>query len=285
MIKPAQIAVIASGLVLTLALFFWGDLKGPAKPMPSPAEQQNANTPHQSTFNLESYKQQQLAKLAAAQKDLFADLETKALNEKDATKKKALLNQLIIASEQNQLDVLACVYSKQISELDNSIDSWTKTGDNFTQTYSLDTSQSELKHYLLHEAIASYTAAQRLDTANVKTKIRLASAYMDGGEQVMEGVQILLGIVRDNPNNIDANFILGRYGIISGQYDKAVQRLTKVVELDPRNFEAHLLLGEAYFSLGQKEKAIEYYQKSKALINNPQFSAEIDAYIEKIKNS
>jgi tetratricopeptide (TPR) repeat protein len=246
---------------------------------------QHAGAASEPEFDEAAYREQQFALLPEEQRKLMRDLETKAAAAADHAEKKNLLNQLIAASEKNKLEYMACMYSLQIAELDNTPEAWTKTGDNFTETYSADTTNSPERHFMVHKAVESYQKALDFDTANVESKIRLGSAYMDEGAQVMQGVQILLSIVRSDPDNLKANFILGRYGIISGQYEKAVQRLTKVIQLDPRNFEAHLLLGEAYNALGQKDKAIEYYEKCKALADDPNFSAEIDAYIKKIKNS
>ena len=77
--------------------------------------------------------------------------------------------------------------------------------------------------------------------------------------------------------------ILGKLAIQSGQFDKAERRLAMVVSRQPDNTEAMYFLAEAYKGLGQKEKAVEWFEQCKKLVNNPDFSAEIDRYMQSMK--
>ena len=85
--------------------------------------------------------------------------------------------------------------------------------------------------------------------------------------------------------NVPANFMLGRMAIVSGQFDKAIQRFERVVRQEPTNAEAYYLLADSYLAVGQKEKAIEALKNCKKLIKNPTFATEIDKYINKIIKS
>lgn len=235
-------------------------------------------------FDFAAYKESTLSKIAPDQKALINGLEEKATKENDKAAKKELLNQLIAVCEKNKLDAIACTYSKQIAQADNTAEAWIKTGDNYSETYGSDSISDSLRIYLAQNAQKCYQEALERKPEDTDTKIKLAGTYMDG-QQPMSGVSILLDIVRKDSNNIKAQFILGRYGIVSGQYDKAVLRLTRVTEIDPKNTDAWFLLAQAYSGLGKKDKAIESFEKCKKLVNDPQISAEIDNYIEKIKNS
>jgi len=129
------------------------------------------------------------------------------------------------------------------------------------------------------EAEKLLTQAEALDPENDSIQVSLANSEVASGE-VMQGVQRLLKVVGKDPDNIQANLMLGRMSITSGQYDKAVQRLEKVVNLQPENTEALYFLAEAYKATGKKEKAISTFEKCKQLVNNPDFSKEIDDYIK-----
>ena len=99
----------------------------------------------------------------------------------------------------------------------------------------------------------------------------------------MQGVQRLLKITEKDPNNLQANLMLGRLSVTSGQYDKAVARLEKVVAQAPENTEALYFLAEAYKGHGDTEKAIKTFERCKQLVNDPAFSKEIDNYINSFK--
>ena len=99
----------------------------------------------------------------------------------------------------------------------------------------------------------------------------------------MQGVSILLDIVHKDSTNIDALLLLGRFGIISGQYDKALARLEKILHLRPQNSEAMLLMAEAYNAQGNKTKAVEMLERCKKTVTAPEAKKEIEHYIESIK--
>ncbi len=103
--------------------------------------------------------------------------------------------------------------------------------------------------------------------------------------QTMKGIQQLLQVVKKDSNNMQAQLVLGIGGVISNQYDKAIERLTKVVSFDPHNLEAVSWLADAYSAVGDKKNAIKWYQQSKHLVNNPDFSKEIDARIKALNGN
>jgi tetratricopeptide (TPR) repeat protein len=82
--------------------------------------------------------------------------------------------------------------------------------------------------------------------------------------------------------HFNGNLALGKFGIISGQYDKAVNRLEKVLSLQPENAEALFLSGEAYSNLGLNEKAISCFSKCKEIVENEDLKKEIDAYLQQL---
>jgi cytochrome c-type biogenesis protein CcmH/NrfG len=111
----------------------------------------------------------------------------------------------------------------------------------------------------------------------------LAASYIEGTGETMQGVQLLLGVTREKPNNIQANLMLGRLSIQSGQFDKALGRFETVLKQEPENTEALYFLAETYKGKGNKEKAIELFEKCKKVVNKPQFSKDIDAYVNSFK--
>jgi cytochrome c-type biogenesis protein CcmH/NrfG len=108
---------------------------------------------------------------------------------------------------------------------------------------------------------------------------------MDGTPDAMSGVTILRDIVSKDSNNIEAQFTLGRFGIVSQQYDKAIKRLEKVVSLQPSNADAYLLLGEAYEKSGDIKMAVGSLEKARKLIKDPSFNKEIANYIDQLKKN
>ncbi len=129
------------------------------------------------------------------------------------------------------------------------------------------------------QAVALFEKANSLSPSD-SSKIDLASAYIEGTGETMQGVQLLLGVVREDPNNVSALLMLGRLAIQSGQWDKAIERFTHVLQQDPQNTEALYFVAEAYKGKGDRTKAVEYFERAKKVVNNPEFSRDVDAYLK-----
>lgn len=129
------------------------------------------------------------------------------------------------------------------------------------------------------QAIDCFNGALAINPDNDTTKLALASGYIDGTREVMKGVAVLREITEKKPDHIPANLVLGRMSIQSGQFDKAVGRFETVLKAEPENKEALYFLAEAYKGKGDKKKAKELFEQCKKLVNNPEFSKEIDNYI------
>ncbi|MEO8720173.1 MAG: tetratricopeptide repeat protein [Ginsengibacter sp.] len=140
-------------------------------------------------------------------------------------------------------------------------------------------------------AATLFEKALKLNPDNQELQVGLGSCYVYGegmignATQTMKGIQQLLQVVKKDSNNMQAQLVLGIGGVISNQYDKAIERLTKVVSFDPHNLEAVSWLADAYSAVGDKKNAIKWYQQSKHLVNNPDFSKEIDARIKALNGN
>lgn len=135
-------------------------------------------------------------------------------------------------------------------------------------------------------AIDLFERAIQLNPANDELKIGLGSCYIfgkgrtGGPQQTMKGIQQLLEVVRKDSTNMKAQLVLGIGGYVSGQYDKAIDRLQKVVIAEPGNLEAIAFLADTYAAKGDKTEAIKWYQLSKRLAGNPEYSKEVDERIK-----
>lgn len=183
---------------------------------------------------------------------------------------------------QHKQPTAAAYYFTEAAKLENSEKSL-----NFAARLNSDLLRSaespSVRAWAAQQAIASYEQLLKLNPDNDTVKMALASCYIDGTSQPMQGIQLLLGITREEPDNIQANLMLGQLSIRSGQMDKAEERFEKVLTIEPENTEALYFLAEVYKSKGNKEKAIELLEECKRIVNNPQFSSEIDNYIKTFK--
>lgn len=173
-------------------------------------------------------------------------------------------------------------YAMKLAKQNPSVQNYLQAGDYSAQL--LESAPDEKsRNYLQDNILYAYSEAAQLDSTDNDIKLRLAAAYIEISPQPMQGVAILLDVVRKDSTNIDAQLLLGRFGIVSGQYDKAIVRLEKVLYLQPQNSEAMLLLAEAYNNQGNNKKALDLLERCKKTVTNPQLRKEIEGHIEQIK--
>lgn len=66
------------------------------------------------------------------------------------------------------------------------------------------------------------------------------------------GIQKLLGVVRQDSNNVRAIYHLGLFSIQSGQFEKAEKRFEKLILLQPENQEYQKTLADIREQLEKK---------------------------------
>ncbi|MEX0594890.1 MAG: tetratricopeptide repeat protein [Candidatus Paceibacterota bacterium] len=183
--------------------------------------------------------------------------------------------------EQQQFDFAAYYHSLK-AELFNDSKNWEIAGDRQLSVSSNEAYDPTFNTKLYEQSLVSYQNALELDPENLDLQVKLGSAIVDRSPQPMQGITLLLGVIEKDSMHVNANLALGKFGIISKQYDKAVIRLEKVLSLQPENTEALFLAAEAYGNMGNKEKAITCLQKCKELIENEDLKKEIDAYMQQL---
>lgn len=278
-----QILFIAISLLLVVGLYFFGDFVGPKKESQMAQNAKGDEHTMNPTADIEpldisSYEKEITSKLAADKKTKCESLTQKANSEKSAVAYKDVAE---FWEKEKDLN-LAANYYKKAAFLENTEKSITFAGNLFLAILQK-SEKPEVRKWQALEAIESFNKALELNPDNTDTKIALATCYTDGTGETMKGVTLLREVTQKDSNNISANIILGKLAIQSGQLDKAITRFERVLTLRPDNTEAMYFLAEAYKNKGNKEKAISLFEKCKTLVNNPDFSKEIDNYIKTFK--
>lgn len=139
------------------------------------------------------------------------------------------------------------------------------------------------RQWMAQTAVKSLEKVLEAHPDDVNTKIDIASLYITGLGQPMQGVQQLLSIVEKDSTNLPANLVLGKMAIESNQLDKAISRGEIILRHYPDNWEARIFMAEAYNRLGQKEEAITMLETAKKYNKNQDFIKDVNQYIDLIK--
>lgn len=287
--KSIHYIVIAGALVLIGLLYFAGNTVAPKKEQPAaagpmtgggtPGEMQAAglNIPKPANFD---------SLLLAAKKKLSPAAQAEISKQENTVTRGDVKQQQILAYEtlgklwqENKNRAIAAHYFGQSGKLENSEKKLNFAAHLFSEEMH-DEKNPNVKQWMAEEAIAYYQQSLSLNPTNDTTRIDLAGLFISGTGETMKGIEQLLTIVRRDSTNIPANVILGRMAVESGQLDKAVERGHTILRVDKENIEAHLFLAEAYKRKGEKQKAKDLLNEAKKIMNNPDFSKDLDEYMK-----
>ena len=232
--------------------------------------------------------------IGAALAATINDLESQLKNASSAADKLEIEKKLAKQWDDDNQPAPSAFYYLAAARADNSFDDCMKAGNHFNDAFK-GTQDTAVQPAYIANAVEAFKNATKLKPEDLEAKTGLGVAYVnqtamgiadpDGGSP-MQGIMLLLDVVKKEPNNYKANLNLGLFAIQSKQYDKAVNRLKTAIANAPKEdlVEPYFFLAESYKQLGEKKEAIEAYQKCRQMIADPVVDQKIDQYIKELKN-
>jgi len=286
--KRQQIIVAGTGVLLLLALYFFGQTVPPQK-KPETSEGGAQGAAIAKSLNTEDILQSSQSKLTPTQSEYVTRLQHAVVRGDVKAQQLSASRQLAAFwrdSVQNGFLPFA-YYTGEAAKLENSEKSLTFAAQIFLGELRGQENPA-VKSWMATNAKELFEKALELNPQNDSTKVGLGASYIFGSSagspvEVMQGIQRILEVARRDTTNMYAQFMLGWGGIVSGQFDKAIERLTTVVRHQPANIEAILLLAEVHQQQGNKAEAIKWYEAARKLVGNPDMIKDIDRSIQSLR--
>ena len=280
-----QFILAGAGLLLVATVFFFGRTVADKKQSHVAFKDSSSDK----AFDIQQFISSEKSKLPPEKAIVLSKMEN-GISRGDVLAQQIRANEALAGYWRDSLKAYEpyAFYTSEAAKLDNSEKKLTFAARLFLDNLRGENDEVKLK-WETGEAIDLFNRAIQLNPANDDLHIGLGSCYIYGRgrsgdpQETMQGIQELLAVVRKDSTNMKAQEMLGVGGIVSGQFDKAVERLKKVVAADPQNAEATAYLADAYAGKGDKAEAVKWYNISKRLVNNVDYSREVDARIKLLK--
>jgi len=282
--RSKQIILIGA-VALLIVFLFSRNIKGLVKPKEetasAPAMGQMAPNAAAAPISLEEVSTSGKNMISTALAAEISNLETayKTGNDQEKLDKAQLLAEKWDDVEQ---PIPSALYLEIIANQQKTLNNWLNAGSRFMKAYDI-TQDSLLQPALLQKANAAYKNAVDIDSTSSDAKTGLGITIVNGMGMPMQGIAMLLEVVKKDPKNLKANMSLGTFAIKSGQFDKAITRFNDIIAIKPSP-DAYFYLGTAYENLGKNQEAIKAYLNSKKLAANPTLSNFIDKRVADLKN-
>ncbi|MBL4676937.1 MAG: tetratricopeptide repeat protein [Mucilaginibacter sp.] len=278
--KTKQI-VVTVAVIAVMGYLYSLPVKGFLKPKPT--AQASAKMPAakpKATLSIDAVSATARAGLNPAAQQQISVLENK-LKTAAEVDKGPIQKQLAKVWDDFNQAAPAGFYYLDIARKSNDPADWIAAGTRFNTAYKLTQDTSAQSTYIAN-ATEAFTHANQLQPDNLEAKTGLGTAYVNGGGMPMQGIALLLEVVKKDPKNHEALLNLGMFSMKSGQYEKAVERF-KTLIAQKEEVEPYFYLAESYKQLGRKEEAIAAYEKCKELMGDPVAGQRIDDYIKELK--
>jgi tetratricopeptide (TPR) repeat protein len=201
------------------------------------------------------------------------------LSELSGNEKELKIKELAeVYANNNQFTVAALYY---LSGSADDANEYILAAEAFRKAYKNNSDSSKIP-VLIEKATTCFQSALEKDPSNLDAKSGLGSCIVDAGQNPMQGIQLLLAVVKVDSLNLNANLNLGLFSMKSGQFDKAIKRFETVAKLKP-SAEIYGMLADAYEQTGNNEAAIAALKKAKAYIIDKDILVNIDNYIKNLK--
>jgi tetratricopeptide (TPR) repeat protein len=284
--KKKQIVIIVA-VVAVMGYLYTLPVKGLVKPSTPHNETGKVSGNHQpannTTVNLEDISAAAKNTIGAGLSAKINELEDQLKKASDDAEKQTFKLQLAKQWDDVNQPAPAGFYYLDAAKKSNSFSDWLNAGNRFNDAFKAN-QDTAAQPAFLNNAVEAFENARKLQPNNLEAKTGLGVAYVNGGApSPMQGISLLLEVVKQEPNNRQANLALGMFSMKSGQYAKAVERF-KTVIAQKAEVEPYFYLAESYKQLGMKKEAIAAYEKCKEMIPDAAFGQRIDDFIKELKN-
>lgn len=208
--------------------------------------------------------------------DMHADM----LHAKGGSKT-ALLNQLSDEWLKLGQPSIASDYLRQIADNEPTFEHYMTAGNALAALIDYE-QDDNMRVNVVYSARYCYETAMKMQPENLDAQIGLASVLVSGTNAPMEGIMMLRDIDAKNPGNVRVNLELGRFAVMSGQFDKALGRFESVLQKDSLNLQAQYMIAQTYLGMKDTTGAVAAFQKLKTITTDPMILEQVDNEINNL---
>lgn len=273
-------ALVITAIVLLVGFLFTREIKGLVVPKKEETAQMPTQTTETASLEEVSATAKNLVSVAFA-KDITALENTY----KSATGSDKIANAKQLAQKWDDVEQAtpSALYLEVVANAEPTLINWLNAGGRLLKSFENTQDSASIKPILLQKANVAFTKALAIDSASLDAKTGLGITIVNGMGAPMQGIGMLLDVVKKDPKNLKANMNLAMFAIKSGQFDKAIIRFKEIISNIKATPDAYFYLATAYESLGKNTEAIDAYLSSKKLAANPTLSKFIDKKIAELK--
>ena len=246
------------GALALLAILLFGFSTKPKKLI----QEEKVRALNSTSTDISIIKKEVLATITGDQRASIQIIEAQIEGEEDSTQKVEYLKELSGTWFRYGEYAMAGSAAEKVAAIVQSAEAWAIAG----TTYAKGINQQDVlkkSAYCKEKAVESLENAISIDPDNIDYQLNrgiLFANYPDSSNP-MKGIQILLKLNKNHPENVPVMNNLAKFALQTNQLDKAQERLRKAAEIDPENRMTNCLSMELFTRLGELSRAEEFRTK------------------------
>lgn len=126
---------------------------------------------------------------------------------------------------------------------------------------------------------------KQAETSPVELQLQKAVSLVQSGENPMEGIQIMRGILEKDSTNVDVHWQLAQFSLTSRQIENAAFRFEKVLQYDKDHKypQAYFWLAQTKIALDEKKEAIPLLKKYLTLEKDTTITSRVSLMLLKLE--
>jgi tetratricopeptide (TPR) repeat protein len=142
---------------------------------------------------------------------------------------------------------------------------------------------TNVRSLLVQKAIEAYNQVITLNPHNLNARTDLGILYAENSDNPMKGINLLLEVIKEDPQHEMAQLNLGLLSVRSGQLEKALDRFDKVLSINPSRIEVHLYKAHVYMQQNQNRLAADELKRFIASSTDQELIAQARALMEELR--
>ncbi len=183
----------------------------------------------------------------------------------------------------NKEYVLAAYFLEQKAIGNNGSGSdWQQAGERYSSAAGFQDDQQNVSA-LLDAAMRCFNKAIELEPKNLDAKVGLGMCIVEGTNDPMKGIGMILDVVKEDSTNVNAQLALADFSVRRNAPDLAIKRYQNALALRPDFYGLHLNIADLYEQMGDTASALTHLEKYVEIETDPVMKNDVENAIRKLR--